>query len=141
MYNGFPGEAGYHGFCAFMERTKVVNRRLLEELSAFGADTEGALALVNGDADFYCSLLKDFANASGVDRLYAALMDERYEDAYRLANTMNGVTVNLGLVPLNQALDPLVRSLGTDPFRDVSDIWSGFVAQMEQFMDIMGRWQ
>lgn len=99
-----------------MEKVReIVMGTKLEEarkgLEACGIDVEGTLKRMMGNEDLFLRMMRKFPE----DHLYAdlrkALEEERYDDAFNYAHTLNGVAGNLGLNPIMEADVVLVEKL------------------------------
>jgi len=85
---------------------------LYDELEAWGADVEGAVARFCDNDDLYVSCLRQHTSEEGYAELTEAVASEDAERIFSVAHMLKGVSGNLGLTPIYRAaseLSDLVR--------------------------------
>lgn len=83
-------------------------RRRLEES---GAEVKATLRRFVGNEDMYLRFLKMFPEDPSYLSLGKNLAAGNYVEAFKCAHTLKGVAANLGLVPVQNAVSPLVEVL------------------------------
>lgn len=83
-----------------------------EKLEENGADVKNALRHFMGKEEMYEKyLIKFFLEEPNYAKLMDALENKNYEEAFRCVHTLKGVSINLGLMPLYQALSEMTEEL------------------------------
>lgn len=80
-------------------------------LTDYGADYGTTMARFLGDEALYLRLLDLFFRDDSVNQLGAALADGDLAAAFAAAHTLKGVSANMGLTPLYEAVCVLVEPL------------------------------
>ncbi|WP_432463128.1 PAS domain S-box protein [Agarivorans sp. QJM3NY_33] len=86
-----------------------------------GLDTVVGLANANGSKSLYCKLLSKFSQQDVIDSLVLANLEERLQDAERIAHTIKGVSATLGMASLSQ-LAMLIEGQAESGFINAIDI-------------------
>lgn len=84
---------------------------LLNRLSAYGVDIPSVLDRFVGDEELYDKCLFMFFEDKAFSELSAALNAKNYQLAFESAHTLKGVSANLGLTPLYDAICKVVEAL------------------------------
>lgn len=71
-----------------------------QKLADYGADVEGTLHRFMGNGALYFKFLNKLKDDTNFASLKENLEQENYEEAFKAAHTLKGVTANLGLTPL-----------------------------------------
>ncbi len=89
-----------------------MNEKCKSELQKNGADVKSALRSFMGKEEMYEKyLVKFLAEDPNYDNLMSSLESKNYEEAFRCAHTLKGVSVNLGLLPLYKEASELTEAL------------------------------
>ena len=73
---------------------------LLPELTAWGADTEGAMDRMLDDLDFYIECIDAFMDSPSFKSLQHAIENRVVRPAFEAAHDIKGITGTLGLTPM-----------------------------------------
>ena len=84
---------------------------LLNELKAWGCDTDSVMPHFSHKEDFYARCFKKFVVDPALEALGKALADKDADAAFRQAHTLKGLTENMGLTPLSAILSRIVEPL------------------------------
>ena len=85
-------------------------KKMLEE---YGADYQAIMGRFMGNEAFYLRIFSMFPKDESLTKLGQALSNNDYTAAFDAAHTLKGVTGNLGLSPLYQAVCAIVEPLRT----------------------------
>lgn len=85
-----------------------MNKQILQ---AAGINYDEGVSRFAGKTELYEKYLKKFVDDASFPQLQDAMEQENYPEAFRQAHTLKGVTGNLSLTPLFEALSPLVEAL------------------------------
>ena len=77
----------------------------------YGADYTETMERFMKNEGLYLKILKMLPNDKSIEELDAALKENRREDAFRAAHALKGVSANLGLTPLYQAVCEILEPL------------------------------
>ena len=80
----------------------------LDQLKAFGADTETGLQRCINNEDFYLTLVKKALSDDSFDKLKEAIDTKDYDTAFEISHALKGVLANLALTPL---ADPVIETM------------------------------
>lgn len=83
-------------------------RRRLEES---GAEVKATLRRFMGNEDMYLRFLKMFPEDPSYLELGKNLEEGNYEEAFKNAHALKGVSANLGLIQVQSTVSPLVEAL------------------------------
>ena len=92
---------------------------LLEDLNNIGMDTPGALERFMNNEELYVRFLKKFLADPNMEALKESIAGQDYENAFKQAHTLKGVTGNLGLTTLYLPLSELVECLRNNSIETV----------------------
>ncbi len=107
-------------------------------LEAWGADIEGALQRMMDDSVFYHRLLREYAQNPALWELVVKVGDGQYKESYITAHSLKGAAANLGLIPIMERLEIVVRDLRFDPDEDeLTKDMKGFMLERDRFIEIM----
>lgn len=102
-----------------------------EIFSAYGGDYDATMARFMGSEAMYLRILSMLFQDENLAKLGSALRDGDSEAAFAAAHTLKGVTGNLGLSPLYQAVCELVEALRTKADVDYSKLYRAIAAEFE----------
>lgn len=89
-----------------------MDEMLKRKLAENGADVDGTLHRFMGNETLYLKFLLKFRDDANYRGLLESLDGENYEEAFKCAHTLKGVSANLGLDPIGgpaSALTELLR--------------------------------
>lgn len=112
--------------------------RLIEN----GADVENTLKRFMGNEAMYEKFLKKFADNSNYSGLEENIQAGNYEEAFKCAHTLKGVSANLGLDPICKAASDLTeefRGKANDEVNSdrVQEIWQELQKSYQLFSDLL----
>ena len=112
----------------------------MERLEKWGADPEEAIQRMVNDELFYRSLLEKIVKKKEWELFRTAIEEGDYNQAFRIAHDIKGTTAVLSLMPLYNAVKPIVEELreGT-PGKDFSRETEIFFHEIEMFQDIFSE--
>ena len=105
------------------------SKELERKLIAYGADMEGIEDRFMGDDELYMDCLRSFLDDKYFAALDKALREKDYASAFVAVHTLKGVSGNMGLPPLCDAIVALTESLRAKQYEHVA----------EQYQDIVKR--
>lgn len=88
-----------------------MNELLKQKLAESGADVEGTISRFAGNEAIYLKFLLKFKNDPNFDDLKKSLEQGDFEEAFKAAHTLKGVSVNLGLTSLYEAASAMTELL------------------------------
>lgn len=108
-----------------------------------GADVENTLKRFMGNEAIYEKFLKKFMDNSNYSGLAESIQAKDYEEAFKCAHTLKGVSANLGLDPIYKAASELteeVRGKANDEVNSerVQEIWQELQKAYQLFSDLLG---
>ncbi len=95
--------------------------KLMDALSNWGADTEGALARFMEDEELFAVCFSTFMEDTCVANLQTSLQKKDYVAAYESAHALKGVSGNMGLSPIYRATSHVAESLRRKDYRDLDE--------------------
>lgn len=105
---------------------------LKQQLIDDGADVEGALHRFMGNGALYLKFLTKFRNDTNYAGLTESLDQENYEEAFKYAHTLKGVSANLGLDPICRPVSALTELLRG---KAAAEVDQGSVAEQRAILD------
>ncbi|MCR5294318.1 MAG: Hpt domain-containing protein [Lachnospiraceae bacterium] len=110
---------------------------MLKRLESFGFDIENARHRFLDDDDFYKESILSLARDPEFKILDDALREKRYEDAFRSAHNLKGVTLTLGAVPLSDPISRVVEDLRDGPTSSLEKDYEDFLCAADIFHRLM----
>lgn len=112
------------------------------KLEESGADVQGTLRRFMGNEKMYLKFLKMFPADANYQNLGANLEAGNYEEAFKCAHTLKGVSANLGLTPVQTAVSGLVEELRSKKNEEVDAakagaMWQELKREYERFVEII----
>lgn len=107
------------------------------KLSKAGVDVEQGLNRVGYSKEFYESLLKKFCEDDYYEQLKSALKQEECQEAFRYAHTLKGISGNLSMTRLYNAIAPLVEELRKGNLANAQALFPEVEAAYEVLMDVL----
>ncbi len=95
---------------------------LIDDLKAYGADTEGAMERLVDDEELYMTCLVSFKDDPCFPALDQAFSSKDYKVAFEQAHALKGVAGNLGLTPLYTSICNLVEALRASEFTQIDTL-------------------
>lgn len=109
---------------------------LMERLTAYGADTVGAMGRFLDDQELYASCLDIFLEDPNFAKLGEALSAKQYADAFDYAHTLKGVAGNMGLTPMYEAICSLVEPLRANKYDQLDSLYAEIMRQYQILTEI-----
>lgn len=114
-------------------------KRRLEEC---GADVETTVKRFMGNEAMYEKFLKKFTDNSNYSGLAESLEAGNYEEAFKCAHTLKGVSANLGLDPIYKASSDLTEEFRGKPGEEVDnarvqEIWQELQSAYQTFEELL----
>lgn len=109
-----------------------------DRLSAWGVDLPATMERFLDDRELYLDCLHTFFDDPGFGQLGDAIQKKDYEAAFTAAHTLKGVSGNLGLTPLFDAICAIVEPLRA---HDYSDLDRQYEAVMVSFRSLQALFQ
>ncbi len=88
-----------------------MDEMLKQRLAENGADVEGTLHRFMGNEALFLKFLLKFKDDMNYRGLLDSLDGEKYEEAFKYAHTLKGVSANLGLDPIGRPASALTELL------------------------------
>lgn len=102
---------------------------LKQQLIENGADVEGTLHRFMGNEALFLKFLLKFKDDTNYSGLIESLDQENYEEAFKYAHTLKGVSANLGLDPICRPVSELTELLRG---KTAAEIDQGQVAEQRE---------
>ena len=94
------------------------NKKMLLEA---GIDFDGIATRIPLKEDFLLKMLRKYSNETSFADLEKAMGEKNYEDAFRHAHNLKGVTGNLEMTRLHQVTTDLVEKLRANSYDGVEE--------------------
>ena len=107
------------------------------KLEQWGADPRTAVWRMVDDEAFYYGLLLKFVQKREWLPLETALERCQYDDAFKIAHDLKGVTATLSLTPLWHAVSRIVEDLRGDPRPELDEDMLAFKLELLQLQKII----
>ena len=104
----------------------------IEDLQAFGANTQEGVARCFGKTDFYLRLVKTVPAEPNFDKLDEAIKAGDYHTAFESAHALKGVLGNLSLTPLFDPISEMTEQLRAGEEHDYSTRVADVMAKREE---------
>jgi len=114
-----------------------MSENLLDQLRDYGADVDGALARCVNSTDLYTKLLGMFAADPGIEPLRAAVDAGDLKAGFEAAHTIKGVSANLGLTPLYDAVAEIVEPLRHEEEADYQTLCASVEAAVDEAVSLI----
>lgn len=116
-------------------------RRKLEEN---GADVEATVRRFMGNEAMYLKFLGRFPTDPNYEKLGEQIGERDYEEAFKSAHTLKGVSANLGLTPIFTVVSELVEEIRGKKSEEVDTervdaLWKNVQEVYEKFIAIIGE--
>lgn len=100
-------------------------------LKEYGVNLPETMERFLNDENFYLKCLKKMIAAPQFDQLGAALGIGNYEYAFQLTHTLKGMVGNMGLIPLQRAIQEMVEALRHQNYGQLDTIYQVIMNQYE----------
>ncbi len=107
---------------------------LMKKLSAYGVDIPSVMERFVDDEALYEKCLYIFFDDKAFSELNDAIKSNSYQEAFDSAHTLKGVSANLGLTPLYDAICHLVESLRRSEYESAQQQYSSIYAELEKLI-------
>lgn len=108
----------------------------LDYLKETGCDVEGALKRLNGNADFYRTLLRHLIKDTNLKELIEVFGKYDLTESFNKAHTLKGVLANLGIIPYYEKISLIIVDLKENNLEGVDFLIQDFDKEYTEF--IMG---
>lgn len=112
---------------------------IFEILADWNCDIDTAMDRFLNNEELFLSCLKTFARDPGFAKLNDAIQAQAYEEAFEYAHNLKGVSGNLGLTPLYQALVTIVESLRNKNYQSIHLELSDVNEQFSLYQTFIGE--
>ncbi len=114
-----------------------------QRLKECGADVETTVNRFMGNEAMYEKFLKKFTDNSNYSGLEESIREENYEEMFKYAHTLKGVSANLGLDPIYKAASDLTEEIRGKQAEEidkgqVQEIWQELQRVYKMFEDLLG---
>lgn len=109
----------------------MITTLLMRRLKSYGADTEGIAERFMGDSEFYESCLKKFIADKNFAMLGQAIANNEYHAAFVSAHALKGLSANMGLTPLFDAIYIIVEALRTENTDELESQYADIMTQYD----------
>lgn len=112
------------------------------KLKENGADVETTIKRFMGNEDIYEKFIRKFPQDQNYKMLEEYMGSQNYEEAYKCAHTLKGISANLGFNPIYQAVSVLVEELRGRKSEEVDEAkaeeeWQEIRKAYQQFIEII----
>lgn len=112
------------------------------KLKENGADVETTIKRFMGKEDIYEKFVRKFPQDQNYKMMGEHLRNRNYEEAYKCAHTLKGVSANLGFDPVYKAVSVLVEELRGKRDEEVDEArveeeWQEVRRVYQQFIEII----
>lgn len=114
---------------------------LTEQLAPYGIDYADAMERVGGSADFYKKLAMKYLNDSNYVNLVAAMDAKDYDEAYKAAHALKGVSGNLSFPTLFKAAAAASDALFEGEPQAAAELMPEIKAAHEKALEGLLKWQ
>ncbi|MCR5345283.1 MAG: Hpt domain-containing protein [Lachnospiraceae bacterium] len=110
--------------------------KLLDGMTAYGADIEGVLDRFMDDEELYATCLQEFVETTNITELKNNIESGSYDNAFEIAHALKGVAGNLGLVPLFDSSCVLVESLRHKNYDNLTAEFNDVDRKIQDFLAV-----
>lgn len=110
---------------------------MLEELQNWGCNVPEALNRFLQDENLYVKCLKSFCTDESFDGLKKAIDGKEYRAAFEEAHTLKGVSANLSLTPMYEAICRVVEDLRNGPTDMLEQDYAAFEETHEKYLSLI----
>ena len=112
-----------------------------ETLNSLQVDLEKTLPRFLNKEDFYIKMLKRFLADDNFEKLKESLQSAEYEEVFRYAHSLKGLSANLGLSYLYEAVAALTDSVRNEPFdsAEISELGEKTIARYGETVDLISK--
>ena len=112
---------------------------LKKVLTEYGVDMKKTMDRFVGDEDLYAECLTKFLSDSSWPLLKNAYEHKEYKEMFEYAHTLKGVTGNLGLTPLYNAVSDMVGALRFEQYEKVDGLYELVEAELSRLLRVLGQ--
>ena len=106
----------------------------LDDLIAYGANTEEGMQRCLDNEELYLRLVKSVAEDATFDALEAALRNNDLDAAFEAAHSLKGVLANLALTPLLAPVQEITELLRARTDMDYSPLLGSILEERDRFV-------
>lgn len=103
--------------------------QLFDDLQQLGLDMEEIMDRFMEDKELYISCLERFMEEDTFDQLRDRIDSQEYEGAFNCAHSLKGVSANLGLHDLYDAVCRLVEPLRANQYDNLAELYDEIVIE------------
>lgn len=108
----------------------------VEQLQAFGANTEVGISRCAKREALYLRLVKTIPVDPSFDKLVKALDDKDLDEAFNVVHGLKGIVANLSLTPLQKPLEEMTELLRAKTDMDYSPYIKEMLAKKEELAEL-----
>jgi len=105
----------------------------LDDLEAYGANTQEGLQRCMGVKSLYLRLVESIKTEDRFDRLAQAIDEGRLSDAFDAAHALKGVLGNLSLTPLQRPMEEITELLRNQTPADYKTLVEQILTERDRF--------
>ncbi|MCI1723705.1 MAG: Hpt domain-containing protein [Lachnospiraceae bacterium] len=110
---------------------------LLDRLQDWGCNIPEGMNRFLQDKDLYVKCLKSFVTDESFARLSDDLKNREFKGAFEDAHTLKGVSANLSLTPMYEAICRVVEDLRNGPTENLDEDVKEFEKTHQKYLSIM----
>ena len=113
---------------------------LFDDLQNWGCNVPEALNRFLQDKDLYTKCQVSFSTDESFEKIKEHLNNKEFKLAFDDAHTLKGVSANLSLTPLYEAVCKVVEDLRHGPSDSLEDDYRKYEAVYQQYLEIMNAY-
>lgn len=113
---------------------------LKEKLSKYGIDYEDALDRVDGDEDFYKTLAMKYLTNENYVSLVAAMEVKDYDEAYKAAHALKGISGNLSFNDLFKVASEMSAALYQGEYQAAEKMLPQVTKYHKEVLEGLEKW-
>ena len=112
-----------------------------ETLDSLQVDLEKTLPRFLNKEDFYISMLKRFPTDENYEKLRESLKSAEYKEVFKYAHSLKGLSANLGLSYLYDAVAALTDSVRNEPFdsTEISELGEKTITRYGETVELISK--
>ena len=115
------------------------NQIIIEKLTEWGCDIEGAMPRFINNKEFYCQLLREVPEEADFVLLGEAINSKDLNRSFELAHTLKGMLANMGLKPMFEYSYIIVEKLRSGTFDNVKENYDNLMSKKQMLEDILNN--
>ena len=114
---------------------------LEKELEELGVELDEVMERFIGDEDLYFECMEQFVQDPAFGKLGESLGIRDYEEAFSQAHSLKGVSGNLGLTKMYQAVCEIVEPLRKKEYDNIEQNYVLVMQQLESVRSVVGLYK